>query len=230
MSSRLVRVLGGAVVASALAAAPAAAHHDLGYSYKPSSTSAGAVFNSTSSANYGTNMGVSQVTHLAPGTLMAHADDATSPVSPTPIDGDQIGATQTVGDLSADGCGNPTTTPSKVYWQEPIGSGAPAGTVAELEVVANPFYFLTIRKRAFIVKTAAGYDFVVPDLPDESQCAGSSGSTTNTSYGFVKSSSGTNTNRILQRHGSTGGSKTVTFEYKDTNGATHTDTATFSLR
>jgi hypothetical protein len=220
----------GAVAVLALSAAPALAHHDLGYTYKPSSTSVGAVFNSTSSADYGTNMGVSQVTHLAPGTLMAHADDATSPVSPTPIDGDQVGETATVGDLSIDGCGNPTTTPSKVYWQEPIGSGAPAGTVAELEVIAKPFTFFTITKRAFIVKTAAGYDFVVPDLPDESQCAGSSGSTTNTSYGFVKTASGTTTNRILQRHGSTTGTKTVAFEYTDTSGATHSDSATFSLR
>jgi len=214
----------------------ALAHHDLGFTISLSPATVGAYADSTSNTNGGTNIAASHTVHLPPGHLAAHADDRTSPISPPPLNGDVVGQARIYGDLWNDGCGNPVITVSAVTWVEPIGAGAPAGTVAELRLRATPLPGLTITKRAFIVKSngdafhgTAHYDLTMPDMPDEFACSGSSNWTEIATYGFARAA-GVTTNRVVAKNPTVAGSYNVFVEYKDTAGALHQDAAVYTLK
>ncbi|HYO55948.1 hypothetical protein [Archangium sp.] len=214
----------------------ALAHHDLLFTFSATPTTAGAVVSTTGHTESGTFIPASSIVHLPPGMLIAHADDLTSPVSPPPLNGDSVGQANNYGDLWSDGCGNYTTTIANATWVEPIGTGAPAGTVAELKLQATPFLGLTITKRAFIVKSngdtfqsGAHYDISMPDMPDEFACSGSSAKADLTTYGFARAA-GATTNRVVARNPATPGTYNVYMEYKDTSGALHQDAALFSVK
>jgi hypothetical protein len=214
----------------------ALAHHDLLFTFSVSPATAGAVADTTGHTETGTYLATNSTVHLPAGHLAAHADDRTSPVSPPPLNGDVVGQVKSYGDLFNDGCGNYITSTSTITWVEPIGSGAPAGTVAELKIQGTPLPGLTITKRAFIVKSTGDtfqsgthYDITIPDMPDEFACSGSSSKSDLTTYGFARSG-GVTTNRVVARNPATAGTYNVFLQYKDTKNALHEDAAIYSVR
>jgi len=214
----------------------ALAHHDLVFTFSVSPATAGAVADTTGHTETGTYLATSSTVHMPPGSLVAHADDRTSPVSPPPLHGDVVGQVKSYGDLFHDGCGTYITSTSTITWVEPIGSGAPAGTVAELKIQGSPLPGLTITKRAFIVKSSgdtfqsgAHYDITIPDMPDEFACSGSSSKSDLTTFGYARSGS-TTTSRVVGRNPSTPGTYNVYMQYKDTKNALHEDAAIFTVR
>jgi hypothetical protein len=230
------KLLPALVLLSAVTAGVAVAHHDLAFTFTVSPATAGAVADTKAHVEAGTSLPASSVTHLPPGVLMAHADDRTSPVSPPPVHGDVVGGGQSYGDLFNDGCGNYVISNSTITWVEPIGSGAPAGTVAELKMQGTPLPGLTITKRAFIVKSSgdtffsgAHYDLRIPDMPDEFACSGSSSWTDLTTYGYARSG-GSTTTRVVGRNPSTPGTYNVFHEYTDTKRVVHQDAHSFTVR
>lgn len=218
------------VIVLALSATVAFATHDLGLTYSVSSTTASAVVTTTASANAGTSIPKNLNIHLDPGAQVAYADDAVSPVTPPPINGDRVGQVELTGDVSLDGCGNPTTNKLNATWVDPIGSGAPAGSVAELKMS-----YFTVTKRGFIVKSsgdsfqaAAHHDLVVPDM-DVGACSGSTSSVKIVAFGNAKSSSGGKTRRVVQRNPKTAGTKTVFTNFTDTSNVEHSGSATYTV-
>ncbi len=214
----------------------ALAHHDLVFTFSVNPATAGAVADSTGHSESGAHLPVSSTVHLPPGHLAAHADDRVSPVSPPPLHGDVVGQVKSYGDLWHDGCGNYITSTSTITWVEPIGSGAPRGTVAELKIQGTPLPGLTITKRAFIVKSSgdtfhssAHYDITIPDMPDEFACSGSASTSDLTTYGFARAG-GTATSRVVARNPATPGTYNVYSEYKDTSNVLHQDAAIYSVR
>lgn len=206
------------------------------FSFSVSPATAGAVADGTGHNDSGTYLAVSSTVHLPAGALVAHATDSTSPVSPPPMAGDVVGQVKSYGDLWNDGCGNYTTTTSTITWVEPIGTGAPAGTVAELKIQGSPFPGLTITKRAFIVKSSGDasqsgshYDISIPDMPDEFACSGSTSVTDLTTYGFARAG-GATTSRVVMRNPATAGTYNVFIEYKDTKGVLHQEAAIYSVK
>jgi hypothetical protein len=212
------------------------AHHDLLFTFSTSPSTAGAIADTTGHTETGTYLAASSTVHLPAGHLAAHADDRTSPVSPPPLHGDVVGQVKSYGDLFSDGCGNSTTSTYAVSWVEPIGSGAPAGAVAELKIQGTPLPGLTITKRAFIVKSSgdtfqsgAHYDITIPDMPDEFACSGSSSKNDLTTYGFARSG-GVTTSRAVARNPATPGTYNVYMQYKDTRNTLHEDAAVYTVR
>lgn len=222
------------LVALVLVSSSVSANHDLNFTVSVNPTTAGAVADMNTSQNSGTTLATASVTHLPPGALVAHANDATSPVSPSPQNGDVVGSIDSLSDSWIDGCGNPKHTIATVTWVEPIGSGAPSGTVAQIRGSAQ-ILFTTISKNAYIVLKSSGdsyhsgshYDIVTPDEPDEYACSGSSASSTGVAYGYARSG-GQVTNRIVAKNPSTVGTHTVWREITDSSSNTHSDSATFS--
>jgi hypothetical protein len=214
----------------------ALAHHDLMFTFSVSPATAGAVSDTTGHTESGTYIGVSSTVHMPPGHLIAHADDRTSPVSPPPLSGDVVGQVKSYGDLWNDGCGNYITSTSTITWVEPIGTGAPAGAVAELKIQGTPIPGLTITKRAFIVKSSGDtfqsgthYDITIPDMPDEFACSGSLSTNDLTTFGFARAA-GATTSRVVGRNPATPGTYNVYMQYKDKSGALHEDAAIYTVR
>ena len=214
----------------------ALAHHDLVFTFSVSPATAGVPSDTTGHTESGTYLAVSSTVHLPSGHLVAHADDRTSPVSPPPLHGDVVGQVKSYGDLWNDGCGNYITSTSTVTWVEPIGSGAPAGTVAELKIQGTPIPGLTITKRAFIVKSSgdtfqsgAHYDITIPDMPDEFACSGTTSTNDLTTFGFARAG-GVTTSRVVGSNPATPGTYNVYMQYKDKNNALHEDAAVYTVR
>ncbi len=214
----------------------ALAHHDLVFTFSVSPATAGAVSDTTGHTETGTYLAASSTVHLPAGHLIAHAADSTSPVSPPPVAGDVVGQVKSYGDLFSDGCGNYITSTFTVTWVEPIGTGAPAGAVAELKISGTPLPGLTITKRAFVVKSSgdtfqagAHYDITIPDMPDEFACSGSTSTNDLTTYGFARAA-GATTTRVVARNPATPGTYNVYMQYKDTKGALHEDAAIYTVR
>lgn len=148
-----------------------ATHGPLAFTYTVSPTTAGSV----SDVSWWVSSPVpfaSTVVHAAPGERWAHADDQTSPVSPPPAHGDVVGTVNHTSDLLVNGCGAGDTQAYTLSWVEPIGSGTPSGTVAELRV-SGSFLGLTLSRQMFVVLHGDHYDVVAPDWPDELTCSSS---------------------------------------------------------
>ncbi len=230
------KVIPGVLLLAGSLSGVALAHHELAFDVTITPTTVGAVSSTKSYSDSGTYIPTKSKLHLPPSALVAHADDRTSPVSPPPINGDQVGEGKSYGDLFQDGCGNPTISTLRMTWVEPIGAGAPAGTVAEVKLSSTPLPGLTISKRGFIVKTngdtqqsSPHYDIVIPDMPDEFACSGSSAWSETTTYGYAKAG-GASTTRVVARNPSTPGIYTTFIEYTDTMRGVHTDFDTVSIQ
>lgn len=226
----------GLVLSAATFTGVALASHDLGLVTTVSPTTINSPVGTKVHIESGTAIPKSGAVHFQAGVKLAHANDLTSPVSPPPVNGDSVGSLQLYGDLISDGCGNPATYPVAVTWVEPIGSGAPAGTVAELKLTSTPIPFLTITKRAFIVQSSgdawvAGshYNLVLPDFPDEYACGGSTSKYDMETFAFAKAG-GVATSRIVAKNPSTAGTYNIFFEYLDINNAQHQDVATVTIK
>lgn len=229
--NRRRRIGATTVICAALAvlAPQAAAHHNLNYTFTATPSTANSVADITSYVSFGAHIPASGTIHLPPGSLLAHANDSTSPVSPSPQHGDVVGTIAASSDLWTNGCGGDENQSYTLSWVEPIGSGAPSGTVAELKA-SGSFFGLTINKRVFFVKTGSGgdsyigsthYDMVSNDYPDEITCSTSTPEMTITGYGYARSG-GVPTSRIV---GKNPGAGTVTshYHFTDTASATHSD-------
>ena len=236
MRSSRMKLVAGLLLPLTTFTGVALAHHDLVFTFSVSPATAGAVSDTTGHTETGTYLAASSTVHLPAGHLIAHAADSTSPVSPPPMAGDVVGQVKSYGDLFSDGCGNYITSTYAITWVEPIGTGAPAGTVAELKIQGTPLPGLTITKRAFVVKSSgdtfqsgAHYDITIPDMPDEFACSGSSSTSDLTTYGYARAS-GVTTNRVVGRNPATAGTYNVYMQYKDTKGALHEDAAIYTVR
>lgn len=219
----------------ALLAPQASAHHDLGFTATPNPTTAGAVADLTTYVSFGNHIPVSGTVHLATGAVLAHADDSTSPVSPSPQHGDVVGTIAASSDLWTNGCNGDENQTYTLTWVEPIGVSPPAGAVAEMKA-SGSFFGLTINKRVFVVKQTSGdsynssthYDIVSVDYPDEITCSTSTPEMTVTGYGYARSG-GVPTTRIVGKNPTTTGTKTSHYHFTDTASATHSDSDTFDV-
>lgn len=222
--------------ALALLAPNATAHHDLGFTATPSPTTASAVADLTTYVSFGSHIPKSSVTHFATGALLAHADDSTSPFgTSSPQHGDETGSISASSDLWTNGCNGDENQTYALTWVEPIGSGAPTGTVAEMKATGS-FFGINITKRAFVVYKSSGdsangsahYDIVVPDMPDEITCSSSTPEQTTYGYGYAKSG-GVTTSRIVGKNPSTTGTAWSYYDFTDTANATHSDSDSFTV-
>jgi hypothetical protein len=221
--------------ALAMIAPQASAHHDLGFTATPNPTTAGAVADLTTYVSYGAYIPKSATTHLATGAVLAHADDSTSPVSPSPQHGDVVGTISASSDLWVNGCFGDENQSYTLSWVEPIGTGAPAGTVAELKATGS-FFGITITKRAFFVYKSSGdshnssahYDIVAPDMPDEATCSSSTPEQTTVGYGYARSG-GSVTNRIVGKNPTSTGTAWSYFDFTDTANNNHADSDSFTV-
>ncbi|HEX8003860.1 MAG TPA: hypothetical protein VF519_14330 [Mycobacteriales bacterium] len=235
--SRTRRYGVGTIVCAALVVMSphAIAHHDLGFTATPSPTTASAVADLATYVSFGNYIPKSSVTHFAPGALLAHAEDATSPVSPPPVNGDVVGSISASSDLWTNGCNGDEPQSYTLTWVEPIGTGAPAGAVARMDATGS-FFGLNITKKAYVVWKGSGdsanasahYDIVVPDMPDEITCSTSTPEQTTTGYGYARSG-GSVTSRIVGKNPSTTGTKWSYYDFVDTANATHSDSDSFSV-
>lgn len=224
-----------AIAMAAIRSAPANAHHDLQIGWSVNPNTADTVASVSASVNAGTHIAKDATVHLDPGEQVAYADDATSPVSPPPVAGDHVADADITGDLLDDLCGNPTTYRATGTWVDPIEAGAPPNTVAQVKLTATPLPILTITKQSYVVKSNGDsyqpgphHDLVIPDMPDEFTCSGSSSSITTTVFGFARVN-GSNTDRILLKNPKTSGTKTSWVVFTDTNGATHSTSSTHTV-
>lgn len=221
--------------ALALLAPNASASHDLGFTATPNPTTAGAVADLATYVSYGSYIPKSSVTHLATGALLAHADDSTSPVSPSPQHGDHVGNIAASSDLWINGCNGDENQSYTLTWVEPIGTGAPTGAVARIDATGS-FFGLNVTKKAYFVYKSGGdsfnsnahYDIVAPDLPDELTCSSSTPEQTTTGFGYAKSG-GVTTSRIVGKNPSSTGTAWSYFEFTDTSNAVHSDSDSFSV-
>jgi len=225
-----------------LAAAGAASGvEDIPFTYTVSPSTAGAVASSTAKASttYDGTIGTasSATFHLAPGTKIAYADDATSPVSPPPVNGDQVGSVAVSADPTLDGCGNPINVTATATWVDPISASAPAGAVAQFHVHGS-YLFYTFDSDGFVVPSAGDdlqplphYDLLPGSLDSGSTtlCTGSQVGLTVTTYGYAKSSTGGKTRRITQVNPSETGTKTVYVDAVDGSGVRHTGSASYEI-
>lgn len=236
--SRKTRRYGAATVvcaALALTTPHAVASHDLGFTATPSPTTASAVANLTTYVSFGSYIPKSSVTHFATGALLAHADDSTSPVSPPPNNGDQVGTISASSDLWTNGCSGDEAQSYTLTWVEPIGTGAPSGAVGRMDATGS-FFGLNITKKAYIVHKPSGdsfngsahYDIVVPDMPDEITCSTSTPEQTTSGWGYTKSG-GVTTSRILGKNPSSTGTAWSYYEFTDTSNAVHSDSDSFTV-
>lgn len=172
--------------------------------------------------------------HLDPGHLIAYADDFASPVQPPPGNGDTVGALKLSIDPAGDGCGNPIAVSGDLVWVEPIGAGAPAGTVAEVKFTSTgvfaPF------TRAFVVKSAGDaqqrarhHDLVVPRFGVPALCHVSRIELAQVTFGYARTLYPTFAPVIVQRNPGTAGQKVVYLDYRTRSGASRVFKAPYTV-
>lgn len=227
MRGKLVLALFGVAM---MVASAATANHAT-FSFTLSDTSAGANSDGTSAVDYGTDHPTTGTTHLDEGFLVAHANDSQSPLSPPPQNGDIVGQGESTGNWKLLFCGRSTLT-FDAKWVEPIGTGAPSGAVARIDLVTS----LGFTVNSYVVEVTASsgddytgaphYDLVVPDFGDRA-CAGSDVDATVTTYGTVPGSSPT---RYVSQNPSSTGTYTIWSVYIDESGGKHeaSDTVTIT--
>lgn len=180
---------------------------------------ASAYANSTTDTTYGSLIATDSTTTLPSGWLVAHADNTTSPFgNNSPNNGDTV-ATGTATAKWWPFCTHSTMNLTGT-WVEPIGSGAPANTVAQIDMVSSIF-----TTHVYITLTSGIYKIVVPSMPSSFVCSSTTdGETVITVDGTVSG-----TTRHVSQNPSTTGTVTATTVWHDTNGGTHNDSASVTI-
>lgn len=217
------------VLVTALAMTAQSAGAGTWYTFSLANTAHDANSNGTSTTTYGSYRAKSQKIALDPGFVIAWADDANSPLTPAPQDGDIVGEGSATAKWVLLFCGHATQSLT-ARWKEPIDSGAPAGTKAQINV-ANALGFTT---KVYVEQVSSDshfntthYVLDIPDMPDEQVCSSTTdGASTLTTYGTVANTSPT---RIVSKNPSTTGSKTIYIDYVDTSNVTHSDSDTETI-
>jgi hypothetical protein len=159
------------------------------------------------------------LTVLPSGWRVAEADNSTSPFgNNSPVNGD------VVANGTATARWQPFCTHSQLAltgkWVEPIDAGAPANTVAQINMQSTLF-----TTKVYILKVNGVYEIDVPTMPSAFICASTTdGETVTTVLGTVA-----NTTRHVTQNPSTAGTYTATGTWHDTTGATHTDTPSVTI-
>jgi hypothetical protein len=215
-----------------LLAQSAGATHELNFTFTLANTAKDANSNVATHLEPGAYLPKDMTFHLPPGVKVAHADDATSPVTPPPQDNDIVGEGDSTAKWVLMFCASSTSTLT-ARWQEPVDSGAPSGTVAQIDV-SNAIGFTT---KVFVVNKSSGdsyhagahYDLVIPDYPDQHMCSSTTNHVVNlTTYGTV---SGTNPLRKVAQNPSTCSTITAYVVYNDnrTPSGAHSDSDTETI-
>jgi hypothetical protein len=180
---------------------------------------ASAYANSTTDTTYGSFIATDSTTTLPSGWKVAHADNATSPFGAnSPNNGDTV-ATGTAIAKWAPFCTHSTLTLTG-KWVEPIDSGAPANTVAQINMQSTIF-----TTKVFITLTSGIYKIVTPSMPSAFVCSSTTdGETVITVDGTVSG-----TSRHVTQNTSTTGTATATTVWHDTAGGTHNDSASVTI-
>lgn len=200
----------GLALAGALTLLSAAAAHAAD-SWTLSSYVHDAYANSSTTTDYGSAIPASQTTTMPTGWRIAHADDATSPFgSSSPVNGDTV-ATGTANAKWQPFCSQ-TGLPMTGKWVEPIDSGAPANTVAQINMQTTIF-----TTKVFITKTSSGpYKIETPNMPSSVICSGGANSTSVTVDGTVSG-----TTRHVSENPTATGTYCESTTWTDTSSVTH---------
>lgn len=227
MNKRALKLAFAVLIALALTGEHASATHSGFYSFSVANTSAGANSNATSNATFGSTRPTTMQIIFPPGVLIAHANDATSPISPPPQDNDIVAEGTATARWNLLFCAS-STQDLDGEWVEPIDAGAPSGTVAQINMV-NALGFTT---KTFVKLVNSDsyfnsphYVIDVPDMPDQYVCSSTTnGATTITTYGVVPG-----TSRKVAQNPASAGTYTGYGYYTDTTGATHTGSDTVTI-
>lgn len=219
---KAVLALSGALL---LTADAAGAHHDLQSTVSQSTYVKDLYPDITSGSVSGAYTPATSKLEIATGYRVAHADATTSPITPVPNNGDDVG-TGTARARWQPFCFPESNLSLDLTWDS-TPSGGPTGTVGQVTVEAAGGLFTT---QAYIVQNGTNdYDIVVPTMPSSSVCSSTTaGSTTLTITGTVAGSSPA---RRVVRNPATAGNYTTTGSYTDnrTPAGDHSDSNTVTI-
>lgn len=205
----------------ALVATTASAGHDLAFDVTLADNSAGAHSDTTAYTDYGTDQPESGTTHLAPGFEVNHAG-----TSDSPDDGEKVGEIQATAEWKATLCSEQTMT-LDAEWVEPVESGAPADTVAQIKVTglsSDIDVWVIDDQDGDSYHAGAHDDLYVEDFGDDA-CSGSAIETSMTTYGT------TDDGDVVSTNPCSSGDHTIHVEYDDKSSPSqhHDDSDTVSI-
>lgn len=204
------------VAASAVLSGPASASHTT-FDFSAANLAANAYSTTTWSVFWGAQRPTSMTLSYPTGWRWAHADDANSPVSPPPVDGDTVGS-GTLTARWAPFCSSPPSDRNvTVTWDD-----TPSGSVAQVTVSS----FLLFSFEGYVVQNGTNdYELVFPDFPDTFMCSNTTdGSMSLSIYGTVPG-----TTRRVTRNPASTGSYTASVTYDDVAATTHTATDSVTI-
>jgi hypothetical protein len=175
--------------------------------------------NSDTTVTYNATRATTQTTTLPSGWKVAHADNTTSPFgNNSPNNGDTV-ATGTAHAKWLPFCieGDKSITGK---WVEPIDTGAPANTVAQINMQTSIF-----TTKAFVRLISGVYSVYVPDMPDEFVCS----STTNGSSSLTILGTVSGTTRHVAENPASAGTYTANTTYTDTGSTNHSDDVSVTI-
>jgi hypothetical protein len=220
MRNRGWKLACGVLGALALLANPASAHTDFS-TWTLSSYVHDAYANSAVSVTFGSTRATTMTTTMPSGWRIAHADNATSPFGAnSPNNGDVVATGTATARWNLLFCAS-TTQNLTGTWVEPIDSGAPANTVAQINMDND----LGITTKTFITLSSGIYKIEIPDMPDQFVCS----STTNGATALTMLATVSGTTRHVAQNPTATGSKTATTTYVDTTGTSHSDDVSVTI-
>jgi hypothetical protein len=176
--------------------------------------------NSTTDNTTGSYIPTDSLTVLPSGWPVAEANDATSPFgSNSPQNGDVVASGTVTAKWFTTFCSTATLSMTG-KWVEPIDSGAPANSVAEINMTTSIF-----STKVYILKVNGVYEIDTPSMPSGDICSSTTAGDTNVTVDATVSG----TTRHVTQNPSTAGTYTSTGTWHDTNGTTHTDTASVTI-
>ncbi len=174
--------------------------------------------------DFGTKHPDSLTLHVPPGFKVAHSDDNTSPLSPPPVDGEEVADAEITTEWKALFCGS-STVDLDGDWVDPMDAGAPADAVAQIELtgLANTIDVWVLYKSNGDSQFAdAHYDLYFPDFGDPA-CDGSDFTFWFTLYGTTANGN------VVAQNPCSDGSYTSYAVYTDVSGGSHSDSDTVSI-
>lgn len=210
MCKRALKLAFGVLVAMALMTEHAAAHTDFS-TWALSSYSTNAYADHNTTMNFGSTRATSMTIDLADGFTITYTE---------PNDGDVVGSGTATARWVLFFCASSTQNLT-AYWETTINSGAPANTVAQVNIV-NGIGFTTY---AYITLSNGDYKIEIPDMPDQHVCS----STTNGSTSLTLLGTVAGTTRHVVQNPSTTGVKTSNNTYVDTTSTNHSDDVSVTI-